>query len=176
MPAHHRTHGPSHDLASSEGRPTSLTADPAVFDDAFGLEVDDREVRVVTHGDAALAGNLEQTLGARASEIDETGKTQAASIHVIEHDRHERLHPGHAGRCRGIGGRLLFESMRRVVRPQNVDDALFQPPPQKVLMRPVPDGRVLLNLRPEPLIVFGAGKRQVLRRHLYRRDVLVVRQ
>ncbi|GFO81868.1 MAG: hypothetical protein A49_14950 [Methyloceanibacter sp.] len=168
--------GHPRDLASREGRPTRLTADPAVFDDALRLEVDDRKVRVVTHGDAALAGDPEQALGARAGEIDESGKAQAPRIHVIEHDRHERLHAGHAGRCRGIDGRLLFEGVRRVVRSQNVDDALLQSPPQKVPMRPVPDRRVLLNLRPKPLIVFGAGKRQMLRRHLYRGDVLMVRQ
>src|SRR5581483_1752952 len=78
-------HRPALHLAAGEGGPSRLAADPGVLDDALGFEIDDGEVGVVAHSDAALAGNAEDALGTGAGQVDEAGKAEAPGIHVIEH-------------------------------------------------------------------------------------------
>ena len=55
--AHDGAHRPALDRAPRKRRPAAFTADPALLDDALGLEIDDRQIRVVANSDASLAGN-----------------------------------------------------------------------------------------------------------------------
>ena len=73
-------------------------------------------------------------LRAVARQVDEAFQRQPAGIDVVEHDRHQRLHAGHARRRGRIGLCLLLQRMRRVVGAEHVDDALRDAAPDAVAM------------------------------------------
>ena len=54
------------------------------------------EIGIEAQSDASLAGYLEEPGGTMAGQIDEAIDAETALRHMIEHDRHERLHAGHA--------------------------------------------------------------------------------
>ena len=157
-------------------RPAAFAADPFILDDALGLEIDDGEIGVVAHGDAAFAGDAEDALRTGAGQIDEAGEAQATCIDVVEHHRHERLHARHARGRRRIALALLLERVRRVIGAEHIDHALFEPPPQPLLMLAIAERRVHLRARAEHSIGLGRGERQMLRRDLDGGDVLVQRK
>ena len=136
------------------------------------FQIDDREICVITGGEAALAGNLENAVRPVTDKIDETRERQSPFRDMIEHYRHERLHARHAGGGSRIGFGFFFKRMRRVIRPDNVEDALPQTDPQTVAMTRVADRRVHLRKTLERLVAFGRGERQMLRRHFRCCDVL----
>ena len=72
--------------------------------------------------------------------------------------------------------RFFGERVRRVIRSQNVGDAL-RPPPARwhVAMSSITHRRVHLQQRAEPRIVVGA-KRQMMRRDLAARNILMRRE
>ena len=61
-----------------------------------------------------------------------------------------------------------------MIGAEDVGDALVQAPPDPFAVGGVPDRRVHLHQSPEPGIGFRAVEGEMMRRHLHRRDVLVV--
>ena len=175
-PADQRADRPASDAPPRKGRPAAFAADPFILDDALGRKIDDGEIGVVAHGDAAFAGNAEDTLRTCAGQIDEAGKTQASGIDVIEHHRHERLHARHARGRRRIALALLLERVRRVIGAEHIDHALAEAPPQPLPVVTIAERRVHLRARAENFVSLGRGERQMLRRHLDRGNVLMQRE
>ena len=128
LAADDRADRPAGDRLAVIGRPAGARGDPGVGDRLAPLQVDDREVGVVADGDAALAGDAEDARRTGRGQIDEALERQPAGGDMVEHDRHQRLHAGHAGGRGGIGLRLLLERMRRVVGAEDVGDALGEAP------------------------------------------------
>ena len=120
-----------------------------------------------------LRGDPEQARRPRAGEIDEAQQRQPAGVDMIEHDRDERLHAGHAGRTCRIGLGLFLARVRRVVGAEHVDDALRNAVPDPGAMRRIAHRRIHLRARAEPLVASGRLQREMMRRGLDRSHILV---
>ena len=68
-------------------------------------------------------GNAEDALRTRRREIDKALQGEIALGDMIEQQRHQRLHPGHARRRVGIDLVFFFPRMRRMVGADHIDHA-----------------------------------------------------
>jgi hypothetical protein len=139
------------------------------------LEIDDREIGVVADSDAALAGDAEQAVGAVAGHVDEALEAHSAGVDVIEHDRHERLHAGHAGMAVRIGWSFSSRVCGAWSEPRISATPFATPAQMPVAVRGVAHRRVHLRIGAEAAIG-GLVERQVVRGDLDGGDVLVVGQ
>src|SRR5713226_8724885 len=171
--AHEGADRPAGDTHAVIGRPARAGGYPFVGDGLAALEIGHCEIRVIARGDPALAGDVEQPRGTCAGEIDEPLKRQAPGVDVIEHQRHQRLHPGHA-RWRGwIGLGLFLKRMRGVIGAEHVDDALLDAAPDAVAMIGRSHRRIHLRAGAEPLVTFRGNQGEVMRRRFAGGDILV---
>jgi|GEM_PF-27836 len=163
---------PARHLLAIIGRPAAARSDPAVLNHHAPVQINDREIGVIANSNAPLAGDAKEPRRARARHINEMQKREPPLVHMIEHDRHEGLDAGHAGRALRIGLCFFFQSVRRMVGAENVGNALRDREPEVLAMAPVPNRRIHLHHRAEPRIIIRA-EGQMMRRHLDARDVLM---
>src|SRR4051794_1588982 len=176
VPANDRADRPAGHRDAVIRGPAAFRGDPAIADGLAALEVDDREVAIVAGGDPTLARDAEKPLRPGTGEVDEALEGEASGVDVVEHERNERLHAGHArGRVR-IDLVLLLARMRGVVRAEDIGYALRDPAPDAGAVRLIAHGGVHLGIRSEPLVASRSDERQVVRRDLDRGDVLVIPQ
>src|SRR5579871_2912685 len=122
--------GPAGHLAALEGRPGGTRRHPAALDPVLRLEVDQGQVCVIAGGDAPLAGNVVDPGRTGAGEIDQPCQGKAPRRVMVEQQRQQSLHARHARGTGGIGFGLLFQSMRRVIGADAVDDPLADRVPE----------------------------------------------
>ena len=92
---------------------------------------------------------------------------------MVEHHRHERLHAGHAGGRLRIGPGLLLQRVRGVVGAEDVGGSVGDAgPDRRARCAASRTGGFICSERAEARVVVRR-KRQVVRRHLDRSDVLV---
>ena len=155
-PAYHCRHWPALRFEAVERRPAAACGLILVADGAARGKVNQRKIGVVTDGDAAFACDGENTLRAGAGEIDEAGERQPAGVDVVEHDRHQRLHAGHAGMRARVGVVLLLARMRRVVGADDVDHPVAQR-----IYGIAAKGRIALGYDADFTVVDLAAKRKI---------------
>ncbi|MCY1314558.1 hypothetical protein D9M70_652210 [compost metagenome] len=90
-----------------------------------------------------------------ARKIHKTLQRKLTGIHMVKHDRHQRLHTGHAGRRCRIWLLLFFQRMRRMVGTEHINDTLINALPDTIAMALVTYRRVHLNEITECRILIG---------------------
>src|SRR4029078_4374683 len=142
-----RSDRPALHIAAGKGRPTTFRGDPVVGDGLLQFQIDDGEIGVIAYRDAALAGDAEDALRPGAGQIDEAGKAEPPFVDMVQHHRNQGLHARHAGGRGWVRRLLLLKRVRGVIRAQNIDHALIEPPPKHVLVRLVSKRRGYLRPR-----------------------------
>ena len=126
-------------------------------------------------GNPALARDAENPVWPVRGQIDKSLKAEPPCIHMIEHDRNQRLHTRHARRRVGIGLVFFLAGMRRVIRAEHVNRPIGNACPDTIPMRGIAHGRVHLNIRPQRLVILCA-QRQVMGRSLGGDQILIRRK
>src|SRR4051812_26793282 len=115
-------------------RPAGTRRDPTIGDRLTAFQVDHRDVGVVAHRKPALPGDAIDARRPGAGEIDEAAEREPPRVDVIEHNRDQCLHAGHAGMSLGVWLRLFLKRVRRVIGAAGVDHARGDATPDTVAM------------------------------------------
>src|SRR5262249_1806936 len=138
---------PHHSAAAHEGpdRPARYTgtvirgpagarSNPTIGDGFAPFEIDPRQLGVVTRSTPPLPGDTVDASRPGAGEVDEARERQPPRVDVIEHNRNQCLHAGHAGMGLRIPMGLLLAGVRRMVGADGVDRALGKAAPDAIAM------------------------------------------
>ena len=108
---------------------------------------------------------IRTTVRTVAGQIDKALQGQPSGIHVVEHDRHQRLHARHTRMRIGIGMILFLARMRRVIGAEDIDHARSRAPPRAPHDGARRERAGSSALGSKPLVAVRRFQRQMMRRH-----------
>ena len=173
LPAHDRADRPALHFVAVIGRPAAAAFNPVVGDGAASFQVDHREIGVIAHGDAALAGDLEQARRAVTGHVDEPFDGEVTLVHMVEHDWNQGLNTRHSRWRLRVGLFLLGESMGGMIGAEHVKQTRAHGLPQSCPMEAIAHGRVHLGSRAEPPVGLRRREGEMMRGNFARSQIPV---
>ena len=134
------------------------------------LGVEEHQVGVVALFDPPLACDAPDACGPVAEPADDLVEGEAVCQRAVGEEAKQVGHGRHAGGRSGIGGRLLFGCVRRMIGGPHLQGAGLQPGPDRAGIVGRLHRRVHLHERAEPGVVVG-GEQEVVGAGLGREQV-----